>query len=260
MVCILYFVSCIFINPVKAYDAAFTYQIADKTAISGDIIANYSGQGFILDAIAYDSHIFGVLQDEPLAVYRDTTPDPSKRPIITGGNTIVNVNDYNGAIVPGDYITSSPIKGKGMKAGQSGQIVGIALEDAHFGQDAVTVDSRQVHSAQILVAVRVEYAELTTARSNVRLFDAVNAAFFRSVQNPEKFTLAIRYIIAGLIAIVAFIIGFFAFTRSIAKGIEAMGRNPLARRSIQIGIIIQVVLTVLTSLGAIVLAYIIIRI
>lgn len=51
-------------------------------------------------------------------------------PVKTEGITYVRYNSQNGAIKKGDYITSSSGSGVGMKATQTGMVVGVALEDA----------------------------------------------------------------------------------------------------------------------------------
>lgn len=248
-----------YILPVQAFEVASTYTLNDNQAVSGDIISNTPGKGFVRSNVTYDNHIFGVLSDNPLIVNRPTDPNSKERPILQTGDLDVNVTDFNGKISKGDYISSSPIPGKGMKATLSGYVIGVAISDMTSG-DNTSFQGRQLSNGVVKVSLRIEYAELSTPRSSSSFFSALNAAFFRSVQNPEQFTLVIRYIIAGIIVILSLLIGFFAFTQSISKGIEAMGRNPLARRSIQISIIIQVIMTILTTIGSIVLALIIVRV
>ncbi len=62
-------------------------------------------------------------------------------PIALAGRVPVKVTDINGPIQPGDPIASSSIPGVAMKATQSGQIIGTALEawDVNSGRDTVTI-------------------------------------------------------------------------------------------------------------------------
>jgi hypothetical protein len=60
-------------------------------------------------------------------------PKKKSEYIIKEGVIDVKVSDENGAIKKGDLITSSSKKGMGMKATQSGMVIGVALEDAVNG-------------------------------------------------------------------------------------------------------------------------------
>jgi hypothetical protein len=55
------------------------------------------------------------------------------------GITLIKINSENGAIHKGDMITSSSEAGVGMKATQSGMIIGIALEDANPSNGLVKI-------------------------------------------------------------------------------------------------------------------------
>lgn len=257
-----FFVFTLYTSPFTLVNAqelsiASVYEISDQEAVSGDILINAGEKGLIRTNVTYDAKIFGVLEDNPLVVLREATP--SGKPVIRTGDTKVNVTDYNGEIKKGDYVTTSPLSGKGMQAGQSGYTLGIATEDAIYGSETQQVEGKQVKSGTVSVALRIEYAELSTARSNVKLLNDLNAAFFRSVQDPEKFTLVIRYIIAGIIAILAFVLGFFSITRSISKAVEAIGRNPLAKTAILASVGFQIGLAVVGGIIAAAIVFIIIR-
>jgi F0F1-type ATP synthase membrane subunit c/vacuolar-type H+-ATPase subunit K len=241
----------------QGYNVASTYKIDSEKAVSGDIIISNGEKGLTLTNVAYDSRIFGVLDDDPRLVLR--TPDASLKPVVREGDVLVNITDYNDLIKKGDYVTSSPVEGKGMKAKQSGYVLGIALDDAKLSEQTVTIDGRQVKSGTVLVAMKIEYAELSTARNSIRLLDNLNAAFFRNVQDPERFTNTLRYLLAGIIAILAFGIGFFWVGRSISKAVEAIGRNPLAKQSIYLSVIFQIGLTVIGAIVTIIIVFILIK-
>jgi len=68
---------------------------------------------------------------------------------------------------------------------------------------------------------------------------------------------SLRYLLAILVAMTSFILGFVYFGRVAKGGVEAIGRNPLARRAIQIGGALNLVLTLSIMAGGIVLAYVI---
>ncbi len=241
----------------QSFNIASVYQISDKDAVNGDIIISNGDKGLTRTQVTYDNRIFGVIDTNPTVVLREASS--SAIPVIRLGDVVVNVTDYNGDIKKGDLITSSPVLGKGMKAGQSGYVLGTALEDATYSGPSVQADTKQVKTGNVKTALRIEFAELTTARNSIALLDNLNTAFFRSVQNPEKFTLTIRYIIAGLIALIAFVVGFFTVARSISKSVDSIGRNPLAITTIMASVIFQIGLAIVGGLIAIALIYIIVR-
>jgi hypothetical protein len=55
---------------------------------------------------------------------------------------------------------------------------------------------------------------------------------------------SLRYLLAFIIAIVSFGLGFLYFGRVIKTGVEAIGRNPLASRTIQATIFVNIVITI----------------
>src|SRR5205085_2610488 len=137
-----------------------------------------------------------------LVVYRSI--DDSGSPVARNGLAEVNVSTINGDINQGDYITSSPLAGKGEKAISSGYVVGIALQKFTTKDGSITnYNGREVALGKIQVALRIEYAEITTSRSPIRLLEYLNAAIFKNIQNPEKFIQIIRYLGAGIIIITA---------------------------------------------------------
>jgi hypothetical protein len=66
-----------------------------------------------------------------------------------------------------------------------------------------------------------------------------------------------RYLAAVLTTAVAFALGFFFFGRHGKAGIEALGRNPLAARTIGIGMAINIFLTVVVMGVGLLIAYMI---
>lgn len=233
-------------------------------SVDGDILS-YSENGLTLSSKENDEKIFGVIEMEPPVAYR--RQDNTGMPVVRSGTVDVNVTTVNGPIKTGDLVTSSIVPGKGEKSNISGYIVGVAMEpftgeegeDFEYNPPAGTGQSRTVKLGKISVALKIEYSEITTARSTNRLFDAINAAFFRNVQDPERFVNIIRYLLAGLAVAISFIIGFFTLARTLPKGIEALGRNPLAKNTIQFGIILNIIFTVGIALAGIAAAIILLR-
>lgn len=229
---------------VQSIDVSSLYQISETEAVDGDILT-YTDKGIVRAGVAYTNKMFGVLQDNPLLVYR--TLDSTGKPVVRSGVAQVNVTASGGEIKAGDYVTTSSNAGKGQKATVSGYVLGIALEPLSGNE------------GKIPVAVRIEYAELTNTKSVLRLLDAFNIAAFQSSQDPEKASQFVKYLSAGLIVLGSLILSFLIFARSILKSIEAIGRNPLAKGAIQFSIVIQAALTIITILIGVGASYIILR-
>lgn len=232
--------------PIHAQsDIANVYDLSDKEAKDGDILIITPEKGIERTNIPYDIHLFGVLQDKPLVVFKRV--DETGKAVARSGVAQVNVTSANGPIKAGDGITSSETPGYGMKATLSGHIIGVATAD--FSEE----------KGQIPVALKIEYADLTTARSANRLLQYIGTAFFKNVQDPQGFGLLLKSLIAGLIMIVSLAFGFIIISRSIPKAIEAIGRNPLARRSILISISLNIGFALAASLIGILASLIILR-
>lgn len=240
----------------QGIEVTSVYEIADKDAIDGDIL-KASDKGLIRTDIGFDNKMFGILTDQPLLVYRT---ESAGKPITRSGVVKVNVTTLNGSIKYGDYITSSTISGKGQKASESGYVVGIALA-AFDGSNNPQIDGPRgkVSSGKIPVAVRIEYAELTNPRFAGRLFGFVGTALLENVSDPKQIGNVVRFVAAGLVVLLSFTFGFLTFSRSIAKSIEALGRNPLAKSTIQLSMIINIILLVVTAIIGIIASLLIIR-
>lgn len=252
----------------ESVDWTYTYNVNDTEAEDGDIISSSPEQGLTRTTFAYDSRIFGIVQLNPLVVYKSI--DNAGTPVARTGTATVNVTTLTGPIVPGDYITSSEITGKGQKANASGTVIGIALtglaldEGTEFTYQPQSSTNAQnppqtLRSGKVTVALRIEYAEITSARTALRLLDSFNAALFTNVQNPDQFVKIFRYITAIVIVLISFAVGFFTFSRAIPKGIEAIGRNPLAQKTIIFSIVLNVIFTIVTALAGISAAILILR-
>lgn len=265
IICCLLFAICylLFAIPVsaqtKAIDVAFTRPITDEEAVNGDILVN-TPEGIVRANEAYLTTIYGVLQEDSLIVFRKSATDSSK-PIARNGIVEVNVTNLTGGIKQGDYITSSPIPGKGQKAINPGYVIGVAMEDLNVqGAETINFSNRQVASGTILVALKPEFAAGASTGSTSRFIDTLSAQLFKNINDQEGFNRLLRYILGGIVIVVSFVAGFVIFARSVPKAIEAIGRNPLAKSSIQFSIMANIAFTVLTVVIGITAAIIIIRI
>lgn len=240
----------------QGLEVTTVYEIIED-AQEGDIVST-GDKGLVRSIIGFDNKMFGVVQNTPIIVYQNK--DNKGKPVIRSGVAMVNVTTLNGPIKYGDYITSSLIPGKGQKASESGYVLGIALA-AFDGADAQQIDgpNGKVSSGKIQLAVKVEYAELTNPRFASRLFAFIGSSFLENINDPKKFGQVVRLLAAGLIVLLSFTFGFLTFSRSIIKGVEALGRNPLAKNTIQLSIVINIGLLIITAIIGIVASILIMR-
>jgi len=241
---------------IKTYNIAQTLIIDDADAVDGDIMTlTDKDETITRSTIAYDERMHGVLVATPVMVYRTSDAIPVTR----SGNVFVNVTTLNGPITPGDYITSSEIAGKGMKATElTGYMVGVALTsfDGTGGQN-ITHNSQQISQGRVKVAVGIGPASPAIIRATGGIMGTLRqiiTAFIYNIRTSKQFERLIRYIIAALVAIATIYINFRSFGRNVTKGIEAIGRNPLAKVPIQSMIVVNVALIGLVSIGGIMLA------
>lgn len=245
-----------FTQASQGIEVTSVFEIADKDSLEGDILSA-TDKGLVRSSIGFDNKIFGVIADQPLLVYRSETKG---KPVVRSGIAQVNVTTLNGPIKYGDYITSSSIAGKGQKTSESGYVMGIAL-GSFDGSNATQIQGPrgQVASGKIPVAIRIEYAELTNPRFAGRLFGFLGTTLLENVSDPKQAGGAIRVIAAGLILLLSSTFAFLVFARSIPKSIEAIGRNPLAKSTIQFSMIINIILLIITGVIGIVASILIIK-
>jgi hypothetical protein len=114
-------------------DLAEIYFTEDKYMGQGNIVSvepNYN-KGVVQTSKEYQNDILGVISTKPgIVIGNNTKAEGDKRAVILAlaGRVPTKVSIENGAIEPGDPITSSSIEGVGMKAIKPGRVVGVALE------------------------------------------------------------------------------------------------------------------------------------
>ncbi len=218
--------------------------ISDKSVEDGDIIVT-TEKGYILSTIPYDSRMTGVVTTNPAISLKN---DQKKGfPVIGSGTAYVKVTGTNGSLAKGDFITSSQVRGTGMKAEGSGFVLGSALENASFAKED------DIKIVQIFINPHFVQSGLSFNNSVLDIFKIGKLA---ASEKPSK---ALQYIIAGLITLVTFGAGLTIFAKTVSTGIEAIGRNPLAGRMIQLSIVFNIFLIIVIVTAGTALAYLVIR-
>jgi len=263
---------------VPAYTLLFppvvTAQVAQTPSSTNDLPANFQSLGIanyiqLQDAentkdgsiISHVDTVYklsqGIADKSMIGVY-DTTPalafEPEDTvnlvPVITSGNVEVIVNLSGGPIAKGDAITSSTTPGEGMKAGKSGFVLGIAQADFTEAQGPLG-------QIPVLLDIKFSYGADSPNSEKItsRLLTILSASSIAAIEDPA---VAFRTLVAAGILILSLVISFATFSRVAQKGIDALGRNPLASRMIGIGIAMNIAVSILIIVGGIAGAYFVI--
>ncbi len=243
---IFLFLNSLIVNSIFAQISssgiAITVPVVDDQVQNGDIICTYK-EGNKRCFRENDPSLFGVISENPAASVEDRDIQSFKL-VVTSGITKVRVSSINGDISEGDFVTSSQIQGVGQKATKNGLVLGTALES--YQSD----NPQDVGVIQVLV--NIHPASISGARGNLLQFirEGVTVPVFEPVES-------LRYILAALMVIIAFSLGMIYFGRASRAGIEAIGRNPLAKRIIQLTTFLNILLTIVIVLVGLGIAYII---
>lgn len=208
----------------------------------GTIICSYQNE-YRPCSTSYDSGIVGVVTRNPSAAFINQAVTDEERVLIaTGGQTLIRVSNSSGAISVGDLITSSITPGVAGLAVQNGSVLGRALE---------SYDSTE--EGTILADIYIHYTlAFTDDRNN--LLEILRQGISAPVITPLA---VLRYMFAGLVLIAAFVMSFMYFGRISRSSIEAIGRNPLGTRFIQLNLILNLILMFLFVGAGLGLSYLI---
>ncbi|MBI2613502.1 MAG: hypothetical protein HYW62_01925 [Candidatus Levybacteria bacterium] len=240
---------CGLASPVSVYaqstgaGTAISVPISDKNAKDGHIIVS-TPTGFALSTTTYDTNMYGVFTQSP-SVYLENTANPDLKPVTASGKVLVLVSSINGNIKINDFITTSTIAGVGQKATRNGMVLGTALENYS--------NSNQKLTAKIEVAVNPHFnASFADTKTNV-------LEVLRNASDPTTLTqlTSLRYVVAAGIVLAAFGIGFIFFGRVTSSGVEALGRNPLASRTIQLSLVFNLILMIVIIIAGLGIGYMI---
>lgn len=225
---------------LPAGGVGISVDVIDKNVREGDIITA-SDNGYALARTEYNTGMLGVVTSNPVMGIENLA---LKRQIyvVSSGQALVRVSSANGNIKKNDYITSSTTPGVGIKATANGFILGQALQDFN-----------DKNTGTIMVNVQPHFVNSKPNFSG-NLFKVLATAGDSAFLSPLE---SLRYLIAALIALISFVLGFMYFGRVAQRGVEAIGRNPLAGRFIEFSVVINVGLTALIVITGLGIAYLI---
>ena len=224
---------------------ALSVPVIDTVVPNGSLVSTGT-TGFELSKTDYDPSFYGIVTNESAAVFEATSAaNSSLYPVVTIGSVRIRVSTANGVIKVGDNITSSKTPGVGQKADYEGYIVGTALEGY----------SDTTQEGLIPVSLAPRYSQGT--KTNMRGINLITN-FKKAAGQPFLSPLtSLRYLVAVLVTACAFGFGFYFFGRMGKSGIEALGRNPLASKTIGVGMIFNFFLVIAIIGAGLLISYLI---
>jgi hypothetical protein len=238
---LFFFPSCAFAQSAS-WGIAISIPITGKVS-DGDIIT--VNNGYFASTRPYDPDVYGVVSLHPGMSFE--TKNSSNIPVITSGKVYVRVSSINGNINIGDSITTSRIKGVGQKATSEGFVIGTALENYH------SVSTSKIDL--ILITFNPHFSTNSIGGAvKTNLLDILRSAPTAMSVSPLA---ALRYVIAALVSLLAFVLGFVFFGKVSVNGIEALGRNPLAGKLIQFSVILNLLVMVIIIAAGLAIAYLV---
>lgn len=240
----------------ELYGVAYNLVVADPEIKSGDIVA-LTQQGIVRAREQYTPSMMGIATDKPIiAIHQQTN---NTRSIVKNGEARVTVSAANGGIQVGDFITTSATPGVGVKALESGYVIGLAKSS--FSPPNSDQPGRSSEIGTVVVGINIHFRASKSSdlgNSFVRVFRAFTSGVEQDA-GAGKISSIIRYVLGAAVAIVSFVVAFFFFGHNVGSSIEAMGRNPLAKSTIQFSLILNLIFTSLVVLIGLFIAFMVIR-
>jgi hypothetical protein len=239
---------------IKSISIVSTYTIEDEVYENGDIVSfNKNLDTYSLSKVPGDEGLFGVIHDTPVVVFRS---GEGNVPIVEIGQVFVNVSTLNGPIQVGDLITSSSIPGKGQRfGGNEGTVLGIALQP--FSQEiavsTTTYEGLDIALGSIVTLLRIG--------DNTEGLVQVPTPTIIVNEEPEEGLGAgtiLRYLLAILFAIVSLYLIFKKLGPNLRQGVISVGRNPLAKSTIQAMVTFNILLILVISVASLLISFAII--
>ena len=153
--------------------------------------------------------------------------------VATSGVVSALVSDINGAVVKGDHITASPVKGVGMKATGNAKVVGVAQsnptnstnKDQTYTDDKGNKQPLTLGEVTLAVDVSYYYAEPEKTLIPPAIQNIANALAGKTVNS-------LPIIVSGIIFIVTLIVVVSIIYTMIRSSIVSVGRNPMAQSAV----------------------------
>jgi len=206
------------------------YVVIEEEAVSvGQLVSLIDGK-YQVTARADDEMIVGVIVDNP-DVAINLVGHVNSYPIAAKGEVSVLVSAAEGNIEPGDYVTSSNIRGSAVKARRSGFMIGQAREGFDGAVD------KETGLIQVKMLLRwIDASQFTSPSRSLtqRILDGVG---YGSVTRPVGSLATLNFVRWLVVAAVTFflfsIIGFYLASKVSKKREQVLRNDPLAIKTIE---------------------------
>jgi hypothetical protein len=221
------------VSALGALSQGFT--TADDSLAAGSLVILNNKSADVVEKATSDHalQLVGIAADKPLVALGDGN---QKAQVVVSGLTPAMVSDINGDIKVGDKVTASPIKGVGMKAQESGQIVGTAetnLSDVDTTTERITDKAGKSTNVKVgLVSVQVNVTYYPTPKDRL---NGMVPTFLVNVGSSiaGKDLSPLRVLIGFSSLLVGFVVAGIMMQAAVRSGIISIGRNPLAHASLR---------------------------
>lgn len=179
--------------------------------------------------------------------------------VVTSGVAGALVSNINGDVRSGDKITASPIEGVGMKASQTGVVVGTAqadLNSVETSERSISDKDGKQQTVKIgLVPVQVDTVFYAGAASGSSFVPSAFQELANNIAGRE--VSAVRVLIAALLLVLLLVSVVVLLYSSVKSSIISIGRNPLSENAVHKSLL-QVGLTIVGLLAfTVILVYLI---
>lgn len=231
---------------VGAQDFTQGYSTDDKL-IRGSVVSRSETDENKVDGATLDNldRLFGVVVNSDESALTITT-DTAGVYVATTGKYEVLISTLGGEIKSGDYITASSVSGIGMLAGETQElIIGKSLQDFNVADPSMVLGTTTVKSvdgeSHDIVIGRV-LADLDVKR-NPRLSQSAPELIVRFSELIAGKPVSLLRVYAALaVLVVTAALGGSMLYAGIRSAFVAIGRNPLAKKSVMRGLL-QVIFT-----------------
>jgi len=205
------------------------------------ILCSVNEEGYKLCTERHSRSIVGVVTENPSA-YFDVEDVEVTKYFLKDGITQVRIIASNGSINEGSFLASSDTPGVAMLATENSMVLGSALEPFDGEGEGLIQMSIDIHPE----------TSFRGGTAGVNLLELLRDGFAGILTGPME---SLRYLLAFTITVISFSLGFVYFGRVVRTGIEALGRNPLAGRMIQLTVVFNVLITIVIVGAGLALAY-----
>ena len=230
----------IFTPAVHAYlpNSAFTLPLSSELRV-GTIIAE-TAEGYAAASSNSSESVVGILVADADFIY--LAEETTDRPIVSSGIVPVLLSSEMGQITKGTPITVSKTQpGIGVKAQEQDIIIGVA-------QESTNSISPSLKKVEVRNGYKIEFSQ-SLKDNSVLAQELENLVKQSSSKIVSADTNPTVYLLAIIVVILAAIFSFILFGRVAINGINALGRNPLAKSAIITGIIINSLLIIAFVIG-----------